>query len=262
MMAGGWNMAQPGGGRRYTCLSALRWPLPKPARHYSNPFSNIHRIAFGVGPDAIIVSGQTRIARTEGRLKNYGEELAYWYFRLNGFFPLTNFVIHRTARTEYPSDSDILAIRPPFVYEEIGGRPDDWDPFLVEALDLGHMLGVVVEVKTGAYEVDDILRPRYLRYAVERLGLTRDVNSVMRQFEGQAVAQTEDGSHIAKILIANTVPRGGAPLLYLSFHMVRAFLEGRMQKYPREKFGDRLFFNSNYLQDLIERVTRDLRARP
>jgi hypothetical protein len=26
---------------------------------------------------------------------NSSEELAYWYLRLNGFFPLTNFVIHR-----------------------------------------------------------------------------------------------------------------------------------------------------------------------
>ena len=26
---------------------------------------------------------------------NFGESLAYWYFRLNGFIPLTNFVLHR-----------------------------------------------------------------------------------------------------------------------------------------------------------------------
>ncbi len=25
---------------------------------------------------------------------NYGETLAYWYLRLNGFFPLRNFVLH------------------------------------------------------------------------------------------------------------------------------------------------------------------------
>lgn len=27
---------------------------------------------------------------------NYGETLAYWYLRLNGFFLLNNFVVHRT----------------------------------------------------------------------------------------------------------------------------------------------------------------------
>jgi hypothetical protein len=29
---------------------------------------------------------------------NSSEELAYWYLRLNGFFPLTNFVVHAIPR--------------------------------------------------------------------------------------------------------------------------------------------------------------------
>ena len=58
---------------------------------------------------------------------NYGETLVYWYLRLNGFFPLTNFVIHKSDGVMYSSDCDILAIRPPLVFEEIGGQADDWD---------------------------------------------------------------------------------------------------------------------------------------
>jgi hypothetical protein len=71
---------------------------------------------------------------------NYGETLAYWYLWLNGFFPLKNFVLHSSHRTKdaYPSarfnnidpennymqavDSDLIAIRFPFVYEEVGGQ--------------------------------------------------------------------------------------------------------------------------------------------
>jgi hypothetical protein len=31
---------------------------------------------------------------------NYGETLAYWYLRLNGFFLLQNFVLHPIAESE------------------------------------------------------------------------------------------------------------------------------------------------------------------
>lgn len=62
----------------------------------------------------------------------------YWYFRLNGFFPLNNFVIHRTEKTNYTSDTDKFAIRPPFVLEEVGGQSDDWDPLLREWFEFDH----------------------------------------------------------------------------------------------------------------------------
>ena len=60
---------------------------------------------------------------------DYGEDLAYWYLRLNGFFPLTNFVNHRLKEKDikYPSDCDVLAVRPPHVFEDIGGKQDRWD---------------------------------------------------------------------------------------------------------------------------------------
>lgn len=57
---------------------------------------------------------------------NYGEELAYWYFRLNGFFPLLNYVIHRCHDVDYSSDCDLLALRCPNVFEEKGGQEQDW----------------------------------------------------------------------------------------------------------------------------------------
>lgn len=82
---------------------------------------------------------------------NYAETLAYWYLRLNGFFPLKNFVLHSSRREERlgregaeqnegyipGADCDLIAVRFPHVYEEIGGQPrqeeaiedneGDWD---------------------------------------------------------------------------------------------------------------------------------------
>ncbi len=65
---------------------------------------------------------------------NYGETLVYWYLRFNGFFLIQNFVLHPLADSEgsdkQAADSDLLAVRFPYVYEETGGQPDDWDPRL------------------------------------------------------------------------------------------------------------------------------------
>jgi hypothetical protein len=67
---------------------------------------------------------------------NYGETFAYWYLRLNGFFPLRNFVLHRLSQPNgrrENADVDLLAIRFPFVHERYGdinneGQwDDDWD---------------------------------------------------------------------------------------------------------------------------------------
>ena len=54
---------------------------------------------------------------------NYGETLAYWYLRLNGFIPMRNFVLHPSvnATDKNSADSDLLAVRFLHVYEEIGG---------------------------------------------------------------------------------------------------------------------------------------------
>lgn len=41
---------------------------------------------------------------------NYGEELAYWYLRFNGFFPISNFVVHRSSGIKRTSDVDVLAV--------------------------------------------------------------------------------------------------------------------------------------------------------
>jgi hypothetical protein len=57
---------------------------------------------------------------------NFAEQLVYWYLRLNGFFPITNFVLHHGAEHR-TSDADLVAVRFPYVSEDIGGAPTDWE---------------------------------------------------------------------------------------------------------------------------------------
>ncbi len=56
---------------------------------------------------------------------NFAEQLAYWYLRFNGFFPLTNFVLHH-GTGHRTSDTDLLAMRFPYVSEDIGGEEKKW----------------------------------------------------------------------------------------------------------------------------------------
>lgn len=60
---------------------------------------------------------------------NYGEILAFWYLRLNGFIVMRDFVLHRGPSRNQASDIDLLAVRLPYAYERIGGQPCDLDPW-------------------------------------------------------------------------------------------------------------------------------------
>jgi hypothetical protein len=111
---------------------------------------------------------------------NFAEQLAYWYLRLNGFFPLTNFVLHRHDDYDpHSSDADIVAVRFPHVYEPIGGQSDDWDPkFRDWDLTLTEeTIGLIVEVKSGRERPTNDQQSR-MEYAVGRLGMFTREESV------------------------------------------------------------------------------------
>jgi hypothetical protein len=78
------------------------------------------------------------------------EKVAYWYFRLNGFLQIENFVVHPDRRGGQRTDADLLAIRFPhraeFLFDHNEPMPDD-----VAALSLsGEMIDVVIaEVKSN-----------------------------------------------------------------------------------------------------------------
>lgn len=110
-------------------------------------------------------------------MRNYAEELAYWYLRLNGFFLIENFVIHRSEKAEdeeakYVSDADLLAVRFPNVSEVIGERPVVCHERLFQKFDSNKVLGLIVEVKSSEdpTEIKIFRNPYRMEYALNRLG--------------------------------------------------------------------------------------------
>jgi hypothetical protein len=193
---------------------------------------------------------------------NYGEDVAYWYLRLNGFFPLSNFVLHPVQADEFQGDVDILAVRPPFVSETIGGQEDDFDPQLFEGLNRQHWIGVISEVKTGAPRAGHrVFRHDHVRAAVRRLGffpppVADDVEQRLRV----ASHETVDGISVLKLLIGGAAWQQPSHRT-VSLEAAENFIDVRATKYVREKHRDRMYFPLGVFQYAIRRATRDRNHR-
>ena len=78
------------------------------------------------------------------------EKVAYWYFRLNGFLQIENFIVHPGRRGSQRTDADLLAVRFPhraeFLFDHPEPMRDDEDTLCLspEAIDV-----VIAEVKTN-----------------------------------------------------------------------------------------------------------------
>ena len=79
------------------------------------------------------------------------EKVAYWYFRLNGFLQIENFIVHPERRGSQRTDADLLAVRFPHRAERLFDDPNDIMPDDEHRLSLSHELidVVIAEVKTN-----------------------------------------------------------------------------------------------------------------
>lgn len=89
----------------------------------------------------------------EGLVRDHweSEKVAYWYFRLNGFFQIENFVVHPRSRGSQRTDADLLAVRFPHRAERLIDDPNDVMADDVDRISLSHSLidVVIAEVKTS-----------------------------------------------------------------------------------------------------------------
>jgi len=202
---------------------------------------------------------------------NYGESLAYWYLRLNGFFPITNFVMHKFEDFDYRGDCDILAVRFPYVFEKIGGKKSDWDSKLFEKLEYRHeqplCIGLIVQVKTGyagPSELNNFFTEKKIEYALKRIGFmsTDNIINLVQQFHNRATIK-EDGFLLAKLAILKDVPDNQSTRPYVSITLkdTNRFILGRFMKYS-EKNRDRIYFSDPLIQYLADSHLQNSDQRP
>lgn len=175
-------------------------------------------------------------------MSNYGEELAYWYLRLNGFFPITNFVLHSIKNgspAHYNADADILAIRPPNAGEEIREQKLKCDTKIVSGDEESKYVFVYCEVKTGTYGDSDLFPKERIKYVLKRFGCESKVSN-------------GDGDKVfKKVLIAKENKNVDGNARFIGLDDVISFIKERFRDYKEDKYPSRMFFNSSLIQLLI-----------
>jgi hypothetical protein len=191
-------------------------------------------------------------------MTNYGEVLTYWYLRLNGFFPITNFVLHQGENRKYSGDCDLLAVRFPYVSEEIGGQNLDWDQDLLKDLgsNVDRPVGLIVEVKTGQFTQADLIKSfseDTLTYAIKRIGLVEEeeVPSLVAELMNRPKL-IKDDFILAKLAVLGKSPRDGNenPFIIKDIHKLDKFIRDRIKEYETTKRADRMFFSDPLIQYL------------
>lgn len=200
---------------------------------------------------------------------DYAESLGYWYLRLNGFFPITNFVLHQPKGEGQSTDCDVLAVRLPHVAETISNDPANvvrWDEDFFKKFDIDlakDTLGVITSVKSGGYsvkEVEEWFDTERLFYSVHRIGLVpqAEVDAVVAVLKGSPLAR-RGNTVILKLLVdtethrrkaeANRKKRKGA-WLQITLEEIDAFIKDRFNNYKKHKSGARMYFHDSLIQYL------------
>ncbi|AEM73706.1 hypothetical protein [Caldicellulosiruptor acetigenus] len=195
-------------------------------------------------------------------MRNYAEELAYWYFRLNGFFVLENYVLDRNQQKENKAyETDIIAVRFPYVYEEIGGREDDWHKDLKNMIPKfeENIIGVICEVKSGedGYSNNDLFIEPKLKRCLQRLGFYKSGSNEFKNAYEQLLNNSSycyKKCTIVKILISPKRHKG-EKFKNILLSDIDSFITERIKKYS-EKYSDRNFFNSNLIQYKIWEIKK------
>ncbi|HVK17203.1 MAG TPA: hypothetical protein VM533_09665 [Fimbriiglobus sp.] len=196
-------------------------------------------------------------------MKNYGESLAYWYFRLNGFIPMTDFVLHGDDRLK-SSDCDLVAVRFPHVWEKVGGQDNDWHDLWVHDLqpEEGYTLATFVQVKTGkddgnrAGELKEYFK-KHLEYLVWRLGFwPKDVaQRVARDFQ-ETNQIKHKGYKLSKVVVLRDLRERRVEPQWFEWRLLDLvmFIEQRMVKYKPDKFESRMHFPDPLIQLYAEQA--------
>ena len=196
-------------------------------------------------------------------MRNYAEALAYWYLRLNGFFPIADFVLHHKG-----GDTDILAVRPPFTCEYTGGERLKEDQLLIKIINetgcdfFKFFVGIIGEAKGGKSKnpisrntLNEKFDLESLKHNLRRLGLFKNsqIDSVASNLKHKKAIVSEFVS-VHKILFAHAErfsPKENDDFSFISLEATREFIEERMNLDFKTKDWDK--FDANMIQDIILR---------
>jgi len=178
---------------------------------------------------------------------NYFEELAYWYFRLNGFFLIHNFVNHQSEGLKRTHETDLLGIRFPYVSEEVGWNRNDYDSTIVSDEKI---VCIIAEVKSGNLTQNNrnnlFNNKKIISNNICRMGFfpRSEISPIVKILSGYK-SWENDKYKILKVLVEK---RESKSVEYISIGKERIVNEIHRRKEMYRKEPDRLFFSSNLIQ--------------
>ena len=205
-------------------------------------------------------------------MRNYAEELAYWYFRFNGFFLLNNYVSHpddrdviRDAKGKVirsHSDSDLLAIRIGQPMEEVGINFSSDKVGIRQCDELNNLIkhvcvkeknptlsliGIICEVKAGARTAfnDDNLKAQ-----LKRFGFVQNPDQARTEIKEKGHSFIEKDKLVIRILVSvnGTRQAGFKPI---KIQTPLAYIASRFEQLGDKKHGGWDKFDSTLMQFLL-----------
>ncbi|MVP01023.1 hypothetical protein [Paenibacillus lutrae] len=170
---------------------------------------------------------------------------------------MSNFVLHnKDLESHQNADVDILAVRPKYVDEGVGR--DHRDEWLFNHFNLDKNIGLICEVKSGNHFRSEIYMGREdrLKYALKRIGFFGPAKTT--EYSQKLINQSVVAGRyhqVGKILFTH-YPRQEPGFICINLEQVQSFLLDRIQRFPNEKSGAKLFFDSELLQYMIWNSTR------
>jgi hypothetical protein len=106
------------------------------------------------------------------------EDVASWYFRLNGFLSIPGFVVHPDEQRMHPlTEADLMAVRFPYSREIIAHRAMQDEPQLVRLAIPPQTLFILVEVKANRMAINGPWSrsdEKNMQRAIRRLGFAQE----------------------------------------------------------------------------------------
>lgn len=209
------------------------------------------------------------IAKDIQRLGKRAELLVAWYLRFNGYFPMTDFILHdagsRKQRGGQLTDADVLALRLPHTKEVIEGcemdictahdqrldaRPDLIDFLIAEVTS-------EAECKFNWLELSEDNLRFTLRYVLRRFGywpeagLVEVVEALVKNWHYESV-ETEDPRECVRVRLlsfgmgaSEKMPEG---VLQITHGEILEYLRNLFCCYGRRQDGSHRYFVSDHKQ--------------
>ena len=177
---------------------------------------------------------------------NRAEDVANWYFRLNGFFCLPAYIVHKDWRAEHPrTEADIIAVRFSQTKECIANKRLKDDKIILDACRSNGQfknLFALVEVKSGKCQINGPWsRPeeKNIQIAIKRMGFAGDdqIDPIAKSLYEDLRWEDENfivqyfciGKYIDEVLQSEK-----NKLVQITFNEIASFFYARFQNFPQK----------------------------